>query len=342
MAEKDQKPTQKRLRDARKRGEVAFSRDVSSTVCFMVVLTGVALLGRWIYQLLQGLWLQASRGELLRDPAHEAGALLQDAGNVLLWTVLTVSGLALVGAIAGSFLQVGGLLAWERIKPDVNRLNPASGFKRIFSMRSVINLLKLVLKTLLLGALIALVVRSLLDPALKSGYGSPQAIAEFGADALLIVCGWAAVIYVVLAAIDYVHEHHEFIKGLRMSIDDIRREHKETIGNPIHQSRRRSAHFEAVYASLIDRVRASSAVIHSPRVAVALQYLGEADLPRVIARGEGEVAATVRRFATEARIPMEFEPRLAEQLYEAVGVDQPIPRPLYEAVARLLRWAQGA
>ena len=84
------------------------------------------------------------------------------------------------------------------------------------------------------------------------------------------------------------------------------------------------------------------AVIHSPRVAVALQYLGETDLPRVIARGEGEVAAQIRRFAGEGLIPTEFEPALAERIYEEVPQDQPIPRALYAPVAKLLRWAQGS
>jgi type III secretion protein U len=96
-----------------------------------------------------------------------------------------------------------------------------------------------------------------------------------------------------------------------------------------------------VYASLSDRVRAASAVIHSPRVAVALQYLGEKDLPRVIARGENEVAAQIRRAAGEALIPLAFEPSLAERLYDEVPEDMAIPRALYEPVARLLRWAQG-
>ena len=185
------------------------------------------------------------------------------------------------------------------------------------------------------------IVRARIGPALDTGYGSPAAIAAACVQALLQVFAWAGVIYAVMAAVDYVHERHEYIKGLRMSIDDIRREHKDANGSPVHQSRRRAAHFEAVYASLGDRVRAASAVIHSARVAVALQYLGEHDLPRVIARGEGDVAATIRRHAGEGLIPMEFEPRLAEQIYDEVGIDQPIPRPLYEPVARLMRWALG-
>jgi type III secretion protein U len=118
-------------------------------------------------------------------------------------------------------------------------------------------------------------------------------------------------------------------------------EHKESEGDPVNASRRRQAHFEAIYQSLGDRVRAASALICSANTAVALQYLGEKDLPRVIARGEGELAAQMRRFAGEALIPMEFDAALAGRLYDEVPEGQPIPRSLFEPVATLLRWAQG-
>ncbi|MED5622311.1 EscU/YscU/HrcU family type III secretion system export apparatus switch protein [Ideonella sp. BN130291] len=341
MAEKDQKPTPKRLRDARKRGEVVFSQDVSSAVSFAVVVAALWALGRSALGLLQALWQHASDGRLLARPGEHAGELMLLAGETLLWCAAGITVIALLGAFAGSFFQVGGLAAWERIKPDVNRLNPAEGFKRIFSTRNLVNLLKMVLKTLLLALLLFTVIRAYIDPALKTGYATPASVMAFGGHALLVVFAWAGVIYAAMAGVDYVHQHHEFMKQQRMSIDDIRREHKETEGDPINQSRRRSAHFEAVYASLVDRVRASSAVIHSARVAVALQYLGEHDLPRVIARGEGDVAATIRRFASEALIPTEFEASLAERLYDEIPIDQPITRALYEPVAQLLRWARG-
>jgi len=121
----------------------------------------------------------------------------------------------------------------------------------------------------------------------------------------------------------------------------MRQEHKENEGDPLTSSRRRSEHYEAVYASLADRVSMASAVIHSARVAVALQYLGEKDLPRVIARGENEVAAQMRRLAGDALVPLEFDASLAERIYDEVPQDMAIPRSLYAPVARLLRWAQG-
>ena len=342
MAEKDQDPTAKRLRDARKRGEVVFSTDVASTVVFVVVVVSLWLGGQLIYNLLRELWLHATSTTLLTAPDDRFAELLLHTGETLVWGTLPIMAIAAASGIVGSLFQVGGVAAWERLKPDVNRMNPAEGLARIFSTRSLINLLKMCTKTALLAMLMFVVVRGFVDTALKLGYARPEGIMTAAAHMVLVAFGWAVVIYVVMAMVDYAHEHHEFMKKQRMSIEEIRQEHKEMEGDPINRSRRRSAHFEAVYASLNDRVRAASAVIHSPRVAVALQYLGETDLPRVIARGEGEVAAQIRRFASEGLIPTEFEPALAERIYDEVPEDQPIPRALYAPVAKLLRWAQGS
>ncbi|MBT2324103.1 EscU/YscU/HrcU family type III secretion system export apparatus switch protein [Variovorax paradoxus] len=341
MAEKDQKPTPKRLRDARKRGEVVFSSDVASTTVFAVVVVSMWLGGQALYSLLRELWLHATSTTLLSRRDDRFAELLLHTGEALLWGTLPIMGIAAAAGIVGSLFQVGGVAAWERLKPDVNRLNPAEGFERIVSTRNFVNLLKMSVKTVLLAALMFLVVRGFVDTSLKLGYASPAAIMTAAAHMVLVAFGWAVLIYALMALVDYTHEHYEFMKQQRMSIEDIRQEYKEVEGDPLNQSRRRSAHFEAVYASLADRVRMASAVIHSARTAVALQYLGETDLPRVIARGEGEVAAQIRRFAGEGLVPMEFEPQLAERIYAEVPVDQAIPRSLFAPVAKLLRWAQG-
>lgn len=341
MAEKDQKPTQKRLRDARKRGEVVFSSDLASTAVFIAVVVSTWLLGPVLFSLLHELWLQATGPRLLTQPDARFPDLLLHTTQVLLWATLSITVVTLVIGIAGSFFQVGGVAAWERIKPDVNRMNPVEGLKRIFSTRNLINLLLMVVKTGLLGVLMFVVLRTFLDSALKLGYAMPATIMSAGAHMVLITFAWAGLVYLLMAALDYAHTYYQFMKEQRMSIEDVRREYKEAEGDPINHSRRKQAYFEAVYASLGDRVRAASAVIHSARVAVALQYLGEKDLPRVIARGEGALAAQIRQLAGEALIPMEFDASLAERLYEEVGLDAHIPRGMYEPVAKLLRWAQG-
>ena len=341
MEEKTHDPTPRRLRDVRKRGEVAFSNDVSSTLLFIVVVALLWLAGATGVRLLQELWLHATSRSVLAQPTERFVELLQHTAQVTLWACITVCAVAALAAVAGSFLQVGGLIVFSRLKPDARHLDPAEGLKRMFSTRSLVNLLKMLVKTLLLAGLLAAVVYGHLGSAVLFGHLSADGVMAAAANALLLTLAWAGVIYLVMGGVDYVHQRYEFTKQNRMSVDELRREYKESEGDPVNRSRRRSEHFEAVYSSLTDRVRVASAVIHSQRNAVALQYRGERDLPRVIARGEGEAAAHIRRLASEALIPMELDADLAERLYQDVPIDQPIPQALYAPVARLLRWAQG-
>lgn len=338
---KEQPPTAKRLRDARRRGEVLHSADVSSTLVFAMVLLALWLGGPLLYSLLRELWQHATGRGLLTQPEQHFETLLLHTARVLLWGTVPILAVAALAGAAGSFAQVGGLAAWERVKPDASRLNPAQGLSRIFSTHNLVNLLKMSIKTLLLSLLIYVVIRGFLDSALSLGHARPVAILAATSHMVVVCMAWATLIYALMAAVDYAHERFEFIKRHRMSLDELRQEQRETHGDPLLMARRRSVHFETVYASLADRVKAASAVVHSARVAVALQYLGPDDLPLVIARGEGESAARIRQFAGESRVPMAFEPGLAERLYDEVPLDLRIAPNLFEPVATALRWAQG-
>ncbi|HRK56520.1 MAG TPA: EscU/YscU/HrcU family type III secretion system export apparatus switch protein [Burkholderiaceae bacterium] len=341
MAEKKHQPTDRRLRDVRKRGEVVTSHDVTSTFVFVGSVILLWLLGSTLYDLLNDLISHAFSPRTLSSPDVYLTPLLQQTVMVLLYSLVPFAAVELIFGMAGAFAQVGGLMAWTRIKPDMKRLNPAEGLKRMFSSRNVINLVKMLIKTLLLGALMYVVIRSSLNDAVRSGYGDVFSILHVAAHLIMVVFAWAILIYIIMAAVDYVHVRYEFMKQNRMSTDEVRREHKDSEGDPILLSRRRAAQQEAVYASLVDRVAASSAVIYSKEVALAIQYRGPKDLPRVIGKGIGQVAAQIRRHAKEQLIPMQEDADLAHRLYEEVMIDRPVPRYLYIRIAKLLRWATG-
>jgi type III secretion protein U len=343
-AQKDHRPTPRRLRKAREEGDVAFSGETSAALDFVVVITALWVAAASALSLLRGLWLHLTAPLLIAAPDFFEARLqevLVHAGLVLLWVAFPLLAAAALAGVLGSFVQVGGLMAWKRLTPRVERMNPVEGFKRIFSTESLFNLLKLVVRTILLCLVMYAVLRSVLPDVLRLGYLSSMGIAAVGARIVLEVFAWSAVVFVVMAAVDYAHMRYEFIKRHRMSIDDLRREHKEDEGDPTTRARRRGTHFELAFAGVALRVARASAVIHSNRIAVALQYLGPDDLPRVVARGEGAMAHRIRRHAVDALVPVEEDARLAEQLYEQVALDRHIPRSLYEPVARLLRWAQG-
>ncbi|MCG5260459.1 EscU/YscU/HrcU family type III secretion system export apparatus switch protein [Cupriavidus gilardii] len=340
-SEKNLEATRRKLDDARKRGEVPRSSDVTSAVVFLGVLVGLWLLGRYFVRLFQALWLSAM-GSIDRHLADQQMLVLGEAGaRFLLMGVLPIAAIALVCGIVGAFVQVGPLVAFEQIKPQLARLNPAEGLKRMFAVRNLVNLLKTVIKIALLGGLIYVLALRAIEDGVRTGYARPADILLLIAHILLMMCCWAAVIYLIMAVIDYVHERYEFMKRQRMSVEEYRREYKDTQGDPMIAGRRRAAFFEAAFFGVGERVRVSTAVVYSTQYAVALRYDGPGTLPKVVAKGGGQVAARIRQAAADYLIPSAFDSDLAQRLYLTVPLDRFIDRSLFERVADLMRWAKG-
>lgn len=341
MAEKTHQPTARRLREARRKGEVARSADVITTVQFIVLL---ALIGGGVpYALAQLHQLLDAARQIIaaRDPGEQLGALIGAASHLLLLTVVALSGAVAVSGIVAGVVQVGGIVAWERLAPQLSRLNPAEGLKRIVSMRSLIDLAKLLGKSVAIGLILFAVIRGSIGAAVEAGFATPAQIFGLVGHMLALLFGWAAVVYAGIAALDLVHQRWEFARTHRMSTEELRREMREMEGDPQVTGRRRQLAREAQFASLQDVLRGASVVIHSSRVAVALHYAGEPTLPRVIAKGEGEAAERIRAVAEELLRPVVANTGLAEKLYEQVALNHYIDRGHFREVADALRWAGG-
>ena len=342
MSEKDQDPTEKKLRDAREEGDVVRSAEAVSALVYIGVLAGLWAGGSFLLRHLYGMMQHAMRIVSSPDPGEH---VVRFADHLLReWLVLCLPLLVLgvVCAVAAAFVQVGGLMAWKRLVPKMERLNPADGMKRMFSSRSLINLVKMsCMAACLLGVLYS-VIRTSLDVPLKAGSLAPDVILIVGGNLLQTVFGWAGVVYVIAAAIDYLHERFQFMKSQRMSIDDIRREHRDAEGDPHIKSRRRRLADEIQFDLLVDRVRVAAVVVHSHRVAVALYYEGEQDVPRVIARGEGETGMKIRQHAAQHMVPIQENADLAQRIFDQVVLDHFVTEDLYADVGAWLRWADGA
>lgn len=339
--EKNLEATRRKLDEARKRGEVPRSTDVTSSVVFLGVLALLWVLGRYFVRLFQALWHSAMGAVPQHLQDQQMLVLGEASARFLLMGVLPVAAVALVCGILGAFVQVGPLVAFEQIKPNMARLNPAEGLKRMFAVKNLVNLAKIVLKIALLGGLVYILALGAIEDGVRSGHARPAEILVLVAYILLRMCCWAALIYLIMAVVDYVHERYQFMKQQRMSVEEYRREHKDTQGDPIMAGRRRVAFFEAAFFGVGERVRVSTAVVYSTQYAVALRYDGPGTLPRVLAKGGGHVAARIRQAAADYLIPSAFDSDLAQRLYMSVPLDRPIDRALYTRVADLMRWATG-
>ncbi|MCA8413124.1 MAG: EscU/YscU/HrcU family type III secretion system export apparatus switch protein [Burkholderia multivorans] len=342
MSEKNQPPTAKRLREAREKGDVPKSAETISSAFFVGVCVALAVGVGTLFARLQALFRLVFDAVGAADPSARIAALIDAAARD--WATLSAQIVAaglLLGVLAG-FVQVGGVMAWSRLVPQLSRLNPAEGLKNLWSLRNLVNLAKMLLKTALLVATLGWLIVESLDPSVQSGFTRPMSILALIVKLLMLPFGWAALIYVVMALIDIVHQRHEFNRKMKMSIDEVRREHKEDEGDPHIEAKRRQLAREVQFASLPDRIGFASVVVYSPRVAVALHYGGIGTLPWVLARGEGDAAERIVRLARDALRPTLANVGLAQALYDTTPENGTIQPQHFREVAQLLKWATGA
>lgn len=341
---KTEQPTIKRLRDLRKKGDVAKSADVPATAAMLVAVLYFSLAGAQFLTGLSAVLNKAATTDFrtLDSPASVAdwthGLLLE--GWHLIWPFV----LALIVASAlASFLQVGGVFSFEAIKPQLSRASPVEGMRRIFSRNSVIEFLKLILKTLLLVTVIWLLGRQLVSTLLQAHWLQTAQLLPLSTRVLGILSWTALGGFILIAIFDVWFQRWDYRRRNMMTIEEVRREQREMEGDPQIRSRRRQLHQEVANATMLNNLRRANVVVVNPtHIAVALYYeAGETDLPVVVAKGEGELAREIRRIAEEEGIPVMQNVDLARRLQATVPVDQYIPDELIEPVAEVLRWARS-
>jgi type III secretion protein U len=339
--DRTEKPTAKKLKDARKDGDVHKSRELSSTVLVLVWLLVAWLATPIYYHYLEGLF--ETMFVAMQHPGIEALNMAIENGVVAL-LMLTVPVMLLAGVIGlfTDFIQVGSVFAPKKVKPDISRLNPAEGIKKMFSMDNLVELLKSIGKTTGLAGIFVIVLWSLLPQYIELPLGQAGNIGSAHWQGMLRMCAWTVFVFFFVSALDSFYQRHSFIKRLRMSRRDIRQESKENEGDPHIKGRRRQLHQEWAQQNMLHSVRKSSVVVTNPtHVAVALLYeSGETDLPVVVAKGEDHEAAMIRKAAEEAGVPILQNVALARGLNEKVEIDDYISSDFFQAVAEVLRWAE--
>jgi len=341
-ADKTEKPTAKRLRDARKKGDIAKSRELTSTVAILGWLIIIWLMTPTIFRRIEALFSLVF--DSLDRPFRETiGNISVAALDVTLALLLPMMFGAALLALLTEFIQVGPIVAPSRVKPDVARLNPAEGVKRMFSQENVVEVLKSLVKTLALVGILIAVLWSEVGSFVKLTTAPPAALGKAYSHSTLILGAWVIFVFFFISVLDSIYQRFAYTKRLKMSRRDIRREHKEEEGDPYIKGRRRQLHQEWATRNLVEAVRSSNVVVTNPtHVAVAILYTpGETLVPVVAAKGEEHVAKIIREAAEEAGIPIMQNIDLARGLYDRTEIDDFVPVEFFEAVAELLRWADS-
>lgn len=340
--DKTEQPTPKKLQDARKKGQVPKSRDLTSTVTLLVATALVLLAGAWVGRRLEGL-IDAALLMAHQPFALAAPRLAELALGVLVGvTALVLLPLAAVGVLT-EYLQAGPVFALDKVLPKMEHLNPVEGIKRMFTLDAFIELAKAVFKTVLLLAIGWLAVASLMPQlALLPRVDRPALVGSALHETLRQVLVWTVGAFVLLALLDAVYQRWSFRKKMRMSRRDIRQELKDSEGDPYVKQQRRQAHEEWNQRNAQAAARNANVLVVNPtHVAIAIDYdRDECPVPVVAAKGEDHLARAMREAAEEAGVPVVRNVPLARDLLARGEVGELIPPDLFDVIAEVVLWAR--
>ncbi|MEJ5328807.1 MAG: flagellar biosynthesis protein FlhB [Desulfobaccales bacterium] len=339
--DRTEQPTPKRRQEARRRGHIARSRDLSTA---LVLFTGLGLLvvwGPWAAAR-QKVWLSTWLATLQPGWGQpgEVWRLFQGLSLALAGLLAPVLLGLMVASLAAAALQGGFLFAPQRLAPDLSRLLLLPGLKRLFSGQSFLELAKALLKVALIGVIAYLTVAPLFPRVPELLFSDPARLPEFLASAGFKV-GWRILLgLLVLGILDYLLQRYRFEKNLRMTKQEVKEEMRQTEGDPRIKARMRSLMRQMATRRMMAEVPRADVVITNPtHVAVALKYDGATMIaPQVVAKGQGFVALKIMALAQEAGVPLVENVALARTLYKSVELGAFIPTSLYRAVAEVLAY----
>lgn len=343
--DKTEQPTASRLKDARDKGQAAKSSELTGVITLIVfAVSFTAALGGLAAAFERA--MQASLAMAGAAPALSGGlARWLASAFAPAWDALLPSVFALiVSAVAANVLQTGFMFSTEPLKVDFSRLNPVKGVKRVVSMRTAWDLLRLLIKLVILGGLLYGLGQSMQGTFLSSAVRSPADMPALLEETFVRVLKWVLATFALVAVLDLVYSRREFIRKLRMSRRDMKDEHKRQEGDPtIRSKRRRLARELLKRARSITRVPSADVVLTNPtHVAVALRYRKASMLaPVVLSKGAGWMAVRIRRSAARHGVPIVRSPALARALFRECDVDEAVPADFYTDVGQIYRWVMA-
>ena len=340
-AQKTEDPTSKKLGDARKKGQVVSSREVTSFLLLLLIALLVGTFSDNIAQ--QAKFVLApfiDKADLIPMDLNSVSGTLRNTIIQMMFIIAMPLGMAMIIAIASNYLQHGHVLTAESMKPKLNRISPLAGFKRIFSLKSVVEFLKGLFKIIIVAVGAWFAIRGDLNSLKTLPAGSLQ---DFLAFLVMLVTKMLIAVCIAMffiAVLDYAYQYYEYIKSMKMSKQDIKDEYKQQEGDPHVKQRLRQIRAERAQNRMMQAVPDADVVVTNPtHFAVALKYdQNEMRAPVVVAKGADLIAAKIREIAEENDIPLVRNPPLARALFDNVDLDVEVPVDQYKAVAEVISY----
>ncbi|WP_281710797.1 flagellar biosynthesis protein FlhB [Anaerobiospirillum succiniciproducens] len=342
--EKTEEPTGKRISDARKKGQLPRSREAGT---FFVLLSGVASIWLVSPYLGEGMTtLMKHSFTLTKSQAfdtYEMGRVFFQDIVLVAIPLLAICFSMLVAAFIGNIMIGGMNFSTEAMMPKPDKLNPINGFKRIFSMNSIVELIKSIAKVACIGSICYFLISGRINEILRLSYIDVFAAVRDAMNILFIFMVIIVSAMIPIIMIDVPFQYWQYRQQLRMTKQELKDEMKETEGNPQIKSRMKRMQYEMAARRMMSKVPTADVVVTNPtHYAVALSYDPNGELaPVVVAKGVDEVAEKIKEIAREYKIPVMQLPPLARSLYYTTDLDREIPRGLFQAVAQVLAWVMG-
>ncbi|PZP38922.1 MAG: flagellar biosynthesis protein FlhB [Pseudomonas fluorescens] len=341
QSSKTHDPTERKLRQLKEDGNVPYSKEVSNLFSVLGMIAIVGLAGPWALRRLveMGGGILQNAGDMSMEDTAAVGVALSTVSMTFLTSLLPLFLLMLVLGYLGSWIQNGGVFSSKPLQPNLSKISLIEGFKRMFSLKSIVELLKSAVKIAVIGGAMVWVMWLRRDDMLGLLDSQPTTMLMQIQRLLLWLLGVVVAIMAILALGDFLFQRFQYIAKNRMSAHELKEEMRDSEGDPHIKMRQRQIRMERSRKRMMSNVPNADVVITNPtHYAVALRYKPEEGdaAPTVVAKGVDAVAMRIREVATENNIPLYEDPPLARELWRSVEIDQPIPITLYEVIAKVM------
>ena len=339
--EKTETPTDKKRQDTRQKGNVAKSTEINSVLVLFASCMMLQMFGPWIFRTLAAEIVMAFN--LVADPHMETASIVAYCDRALVLSVvllLPIAGGIMVAGILANVIQVGFLFTGEPLIPKLEKIDPIAGFKRMFGMRSLVELIKSLAKLAIIGFVAYLTIKGRFNEFAHLSDTSVQTIWWFLCDVIYSMLLRVTITLCIMAILDYLWQRFDYEKRLRMSHEEIKQERKQMDGDPQIKARIRSLQREMARRRMMEEVPKATVVVTNPtHLAIALRYEpSEMSTPKVLAKGKLLIAAKIKARALELGIPVVEDKPLARAMYDKVEAGDDIPMEFFTAVAEIMAY----
>ncbi len=338
-SQKTEDPTDKKLSNARGKGQVASSQEVKSWFVLMAGAAGVIFMSPTVANEIRTVALPFI--QQAHTYAFDFEALRNSMAGMMLdigWAMAPFFLLIMIFALGGNLLQFGLLLAPEKIKPDISKLSLIKGAQRMFSLRSIVEFAKGIMKLMLIAFLTLFLTIPMLDDMELLPAFSLGALLDRVQELVVVISVATVGVMMAIAALDFLYQKYAFTKQMRMSKQEVKDEHKQSEGDPQVKAKIRALRQQRARERMMSNVPDADVVITNPtHFAVALKYdINEMAAPQLVAKGVDSLAFRIREVAEENDVPVVENPPLARALYAAVELDEEVPQEHFIAVAEVI------